>query len=149
MARHQAAQKQNALEYAGDAIFLEQLGKLEIDDTVAAIKKRIHAPVHDQKVVSPTQLLGEIVGPEKQEEENPEDPATVQAFAMNFLALWNDEVAKLEPGEATDKWRTEVQAIIEAEAKEAKKPYIAPDRLGRNDPCHCGSGKKFKKCHGS
>jgi hypothetical protein len=21
-------------------------------------------------------------------------------------------------------------------------------RPGRNDPCHCGSGKKFKKCHG-
>lgn len=21
-------------------------------------------------------------------------------------------------------------------------------RLGRNDPCYCGSGKKFKKCHG-
>jgi SEC-C motif domain protein len=21
-------------------------------------------------------------------------------------------------------------------------------RLGRNDPCHCGSGLKFKKCHG-
>jgi len=20
---------------------------------------------------------------------------------------------------------------------------------GRNDPCHCGSGKKFKKCHGA
>jgi len=19
--------------------------------------------------------------------------------------------------------------------------------IGRNDPCHCGSGKKFKKCH--
>jgi preprotein translocase subunit SecA len=27
----------------------------------------------------------------------------------------------------------------------------APDgqRLGRNDPCWCGSGKKFKRCHGS
>ena len=23
-----------------------------------------------------------------------------------------------------------------------------PDKLGRNDPCWCGSGKKFKKCHG-
>jgi preprotein translocase subunit SecA len=23
------------------------------------------------------------------------------------------------------------------------------DKLGRNDPCWCGSGKKFKKCHGS
>jgi hypothetical protein len=21
-------------------------------------------------------------------------------------------------------------------------------KLGRNDPCFCGSGKKFKKCHG-
>ena len=21
-------------------------------------------------------------------------------------------------------------------------------KLGRNDPCHCGSGKKFKQCHG-
>jgi preprotein translocase subunit SecA len=22
-------------------------------------------------------------------------------------------------------------------------------KLGRNDPCHCGSGKKFKQCHGN
>lgn len=22
------------------------------------------------------------------------------------------------------------------------------DKVGRNDPCSCGSGKKFKKCHG-
>jgi hypothetical protein len=22
-------------------------------------------------------------------------------------------------------------------------------KLGRNDPCHCGSGRKFKKCHGA
>ncbi len=21
-------------------------------------------------------------------------------------------------------------------------------RIGRNDPCPCGSGKKFKRCHG-
>jgi preprotein translocase subunit SecA len=23
------------------------------------------------------------------------------------------------------------------------------DKIGRNDPCWCGSGKKYKKCHGS
>ena len=23
------------------------------------------------------------------------------------------------------------------------------DNIGRNDPCWCGSGKKFKKCHGA
>ena len=22
-------------------------------------------------------------------------------------------------------------------------------KVGRNDPCPCGSGKKYKKCHGS
>ncbi len=27
-------------------------------------------------------------------------------------------------------------------------PYIAPPKVGRNDPCSCGSGKKFKKCCG-
>ena len=25
----------------------------------------------------------------------------------------------------------------------------AQPKIGRNDPCHCGSGKKFKKCHGA
>jgi hypothetical protein len=25
---------------------------------------------------------------------------------------------------------------------------IRTKKIGRNDPCHCGSGKKFKKCHG-
>lgn len=25
---------------------------------------------------------------------------------------------------------------------------IAPKKLGRNSPCSCGSGKKYKQCHG-
>jgi hypothetical protein len=30
----------------------------------------------------------------------------------------------------------------------ALEPYINPLRhVGRNDPCPCGSGKKFKNCH--
>lgn len=28
-------------------------------------------------------------------------------------------------------------------------PYRAPESVGRNDPCPCGSGKKFKKCCGA
>lgn len=27
-------------------------------------------------------------------------------------------------------------------------PYVRPDKVGRNDPCPCGSGKKYKKCCG-
>lgn len=33
---------------------------------------------------------------------------------------------------------------------EAKNnPVHAQDKIGRNDPCPCGSGKKYKKCHGA
>jgi preprotein translocase subunit SecA len=28
--------------------------------------------------------------------------------------------------------------------------HVDPDKdVGRNDPCWCGSGKKYKKCHGA
>jgi hypothetical protein len=26
---------------------------------------------------------------------------------------------------------------------------VADDTVGRNDPCPCGSGKKYKHCHGA
>jgi preprotein translocase subunit SecA len=29
-----------------------------------------------------------------------------------------------------------------------KSPRRAEGKIGRNDPCPCGSGKKYKKCHG-
>src|SRR5438309_1349786 len=31
---------------------------------------------------------------------------------------------------------------------EPDQPYRAPAKVGRNEPCPCGSGKKFKKCCG-
>jgi uncharacterized protein YecA (UPF0149 family) len=37
--------------------------------------------------------------------------------------------------------------VTRIEASEDKKS-VAPPRLGRNEPCWCGSGIKFKKCHG-
>lgn len=30
-----------------------------------------------------------------------------------------------------------------------QKPAVASDEAGRNEPCPCGSGKKYKKCHGA
>ena len=33
-------------------------------------------------------------------------------------------------------------------AQRPKTPYIKDKLPGRNDPCPCGSGKKFKNCHG-
>lgn len=34
--------------------------------------------------------------------------------------------------------------------EDAKRPYVRIDKkIGRNEPCPCGSGKKYKKCHGA
>jgi len=43
---------------------------------------------------------------------------------------------------------------VEAEKELIKKtekvePIKADARVGRNDPCPCGSGKKYKKCCGA
>lgn len=37
----------------------------------------------------------------------------------------------------------------EPQAEENTKPYVRDKKkVGRNEPCWCGSGKKFKQCHG-
>ena len=33
--------------------------------------------------------------------------------------------------------------------QEAVQQVVRGDKVGRNDPCPCGSGKKYKKCHGA
>ena len=40
------------------------------------------------------------------------------------------------------------QQDTRAQQEPAREPYVAPKRIGRNEPCPCGSGKKFKHCHG-
>jgi preprotein translocase subunit SecA len=48
---------------------------------------------------------------------------------------------------------TETHAEAGADGEEGKRPkqetvVRAQPKVGRNDPCPCGSGKKYKKCHG-
>jgi len=38
---------------------------------------------------------------------------------------------------------------VDGKVKSTKEPVVASGpKVGRNDPCPCGSGKKFKKCCG-
>jgi len=39
------------------------------------------------------------------------------------------------------------QAETPGATKKAPEPVRVEKTLGRNDPCHCGSGKKYKHCH--
>ncbi|MEF3305175.1 preprotein translocase subunit SecA [Paenibacillus sp. GYB003] len=42
----------------------------------------------------------------------------------------------------------EGQAVDPKLEAEGKQPVRTEDKIGRNDPCPCGSGKKYKQCHG-
>ncbi len=41
------------------------------------------------------------------------------------------------------------EPIAASHGDEPKKPVVNKDRVGRNDTCPCGSGKKYKKCCGA
>lgn len=68
-----------------------------------------------------------------------------------------DHMAHHYPGEQLERDQLVDEALFAVQdlrlfwLDHAPKPEtrrVAPTP-GRNDPCHCGSGKKFKKCHGA
>jgi preprotein translocase subunit SecA len=40
-------------------------------------------------------------------------------------------------------------AIAAAGNGQPQQPARVAHKIGRNDPCFCGSGKKYKRCHGA
>ena len=64
-------------------------------------------------------------------------------------ARFTQEQAPQKPKEKLVESRSEEEA---QQAREVEKPKQQPVRveqkIGRNDPCPCGSGKKYKACHG-
>lgn len=45
--------------------------------------------------------------------------------------------------------KTQENSAQKASSEAKNNPVHAQDKVGRNDPCPCGSGKKYKKCHGA
>lgn len=45
--------------------------------------------------------------------------------------------------------RTQRSELSTNGEQKAKTPIHVDKRIGRNDPCPCGSGKKYKNCHGA
>jgi hypothetical protein len=71
-----------------------------------------------------------------------EIPATISDWYKNILTTWHYYEEKVE-----DKRKTSND-----NDKELGKMLPFPEQMpkvGRNDPCPCGSGKKFKKCCGN
>src|SRR5262249_42763279 len=66
---------------------------------------------------------------------------TAQASVLDFTR----RIEKKKEKELAD---LETSWIGTAGAK-GEAPVIAKEKAGRNDPCPCGSGKKYKKCCGA
>jgi preprotein translocase subunit SecA len=64
--------------------------------------------------------------------------------ARQKLAFQHAEASVLSGGEPS----AEAQSAQSAEATQQPVVRDAP-KVGRNDPCPCGSGKKYKQCHGA
>lgn len=64
---------------------------------------------------------------------------------MNHTRQWI--LKGFTPAEILEKERKQ-QKIIQKVSKKESKKLVRRKKIGRNDPCPCGSGKKYKKCHG-
>jgi len=66
-----------------------------------------------------------------------------QDRAAEILALCQDNDIQVLVGVEPDKTEdiSDVERILAPPT-----PALAGPKVGRNDPCPCGSGKKFKKC---
>ena len=53
-----------------------------------------------------------------------------------------------EHKEDLDNSAQQAAANQDTREQQPQQPYVADKQPGRNDPCPCGSGKKFKNCHG-
>lgn len=42
-----------------------------------------------------------------------------------------------------------IQQVIAKRGQEPQQPIVRGEKVGRNEPCTCGSGKKYKKCCGA
>jgi spermidine synthase len=65
------------------------------------------------------------------------------SFALKPLA----QAMKLQPPPPVGA-SASIRGELLHDAKTLSFAEMASVRLGRNDPCFCGSGKKYKKCHG-
>ncbi|MDR6720310.1 preprotein translocase subunit SecA [Paenibacillus sp. 2003] len=84
----------------------------------------------------------------------------LREYQFEGFEMFHQMIASIQEEVATYVMRAQIesnqerQAVVEesqistsGEPAE-KRPVKVSDQIGRNDPCPCGSGKKFKQCHG-
>ena len=75
----------------------------------------------------------------------PYEPREVEA---HWYAFWEREGVFEAHDDAAD--TRPVYVVPMPPPEDMQGTFVRSDRkIGRNEPCPCGSGKKFKNCHGA
>ena len=80
-------------------------------------------------------------------------------YSIYKIGVARSKVARQMPGEAEAKFQEQKAGFSPFQKQvqnrqekdqviESKPRNDEGNKVGRNDPCPCGSGKKYKKCHG-
>jgi preprotein translocase subunit SecA len=137
-------QKDPLLEYKKESytLFQDMMDRIE-DDTVrylfflqVAENNRPDVPFEaDYDLEDDDQpALEAAPEPEPTPAERQAARASIDDFTRNIQKKKERELAALE--------------FLGGEPAAPKGPVLASKKPGRNDACWCGSGKKYKKCHG-
>ncbi len=87
----------------------------------------------------------------------------LREYQAEGFAMFEEMVASIEADSAKYVMKAEIrdnlerEEVVKAQANNPKedgepvrkKPVRRAVNIGRNDPCPCGSGKKYKNCHGN
>jgi preprotein translocase subunit SecA len=84
---------------------------------------------------------------DEEEEEEDRQPSAAEQQKRAAQSAVTDMTRKIQRDK--DKELAELQFVGGDGSAGVKKQVINSDKVGRNDPCPCGSGKKYKKCHGA
>ncbi len=80
-----------------------------------------------------------------------EGPVPRRDRAPQKLAMVHQDAAGMgfaPPAEPSPMEQTATNAT-EGDGRPKQRPVKVEQKVGRNDPCPCGSGKKYKRCHGA
>ena len=87
-----------------------------------------------------------------------QDP--LRAYTVEGLEMYENMLDKIDKDTSIYLMKAEIRQNIErkevvkkqitndSDTSTAKQPKVNKNKVGRNDPCPCGSGKKYKQCCG-
>jgi hypothetical protein len=124
-----------------NAFLVLPLWDLRAVEVMPLIERAFAAGLVDESVMGDVEDVQIQLGL-KTEREHPPKPTRVTNFngelarLREYLDVLEEENAGLRPD------------FDDIAYDPTTAPYVAPPKIGRNEPCPCGSGKKYKKCCG-